>query len=370
VAGADWIDAWWAWTVAATLQGSLLLACAWLADRALVRRAWPQLLTLSWLLALARFFLPPQLGSPLSLTSALGAPTLALAELRPHTGAPTLLCALWAAGAASLIALRAARRARLRARLEPVALSPAWRAALARCADRLALARVPRVAALRGLETAAVFGLRDARVLVPRTWLAREPGPRDEHALLHELAHLARRDLALDELAALVRALLWFHPLAWVAARRLHDLSELACDETVARVLGRDARSYRETLILAARPQLTRAPASGLRGFLGSPSAIVLRIERLGHASPPSTLLVRAGCTAFAAALGACIVPMAPRAAELSAALRTELRADLHSRARAAFAAAQRGEPQSCFTLQAAALVLADASHPNVPPSP
>lgn len=367
--GADWIDAWWAWTAAATLQGSVLLACAWLADRALVRRAWPQLLTLAWLLALARFFLPPELASPVSVTSALGASTLALAELPARDGTPALLCALWITGAASLLALRCARRARLRAALEPASLSPAWQAALERCADRLALPRVPRVATLSGLETAAVFGLRDARVLLPRAWLARAPAARDEHALLHELAHLARRDLVLDELVALVRALLWFHPLAWLAAHRLHVLSELACDQAVARALGRDARGYRETLILAARPLLARAAPRGLRAFAGSPSAIVLRIERLGDCVPHSTVFVRTSCLALGTVLGACVLPMAPRAAELGAALRAELR----SNARALVAAADRGEMQSCFALQAAALVLADTSRPlheSVPPNP
>jgi len=360
----DWaraLDAWWAWAVASTLQGSVLLALAWLADRALVRRAWPQLLSLAWLLALARFFLPPELGSPVSLTSALGAPTLALAELRPRASAPAALFALWLAGAIALIALRCIRRARLRARIESVQLSAAWAAALERCAQRLALARGPRVATLHGLETAAVFGLHGARVLVPRAWLAREPSRRDEHALLHELAHLARRDLVLDELVALVRALLWFHPLAWLAARRLHVLSELACDGAVARALGREARGYRETLILAARPLLASPAPRELRAFAGSPSAIVLRIERLERLVPRPDALVRASCAALACLLCACILPMAARAVDPQAALRARLQSD----ARAIAAAAERGELQSCFTLQAAALVLADVPRPH-----
>ena len=76
----SWIERWWAWSVPATLQATLLFGLAWIADRLLVRRVWPQLLFLLWLLALGRAFLPPDLASPLSVTSALGAPTLAAAE--------------------------------------------------------------------------------------------------------------------------------------------------------------------------------------------------------------------------------------------------------------------------------------------------
>ena len=64
----SWIERWWAWSVPATLQATLLFGLAWIADRLLVRRVWPQLLFLLWLLALGRAFLPPDLASPLSVT--------------------------------------------------------------------------------------------------------------------------------------------------------------------------------------------------------------------------------------------------------------------------------------------------------------
>src|SRR5688572_21221046 len=44
---------------------------------------------------------------------------------------------------------------------------------------------------------------------------------RREAVLLHELAHISRGDLAMNMLSHFVRAIYWFHPLAWLASHRL-----------------------------------------------------------------------------------------------------------------------------------------------------
>ena len=350
---ASWIADWWAWSVASTLQATVLLGLAWIADRLLVRRVWPQLLTLLWLLALARFFVPPDLGSPWSVTAALGEPTLAAAKLAPRASMQVVCFGLWLAGWMTVLVLRRVHRARLQGRVELVTPTRPWLEALQRASRTIGNRRLPRVGELNGLATPAVVGLLRPTLLLPRGWLARRPTRRDEHVLLHELAHLKRGDLWCDELWALLRAALWFHPLAWIAVERLHALGELRCDQTVARALGSEARSYRDTLVLAARPLLAKPAPGGLRAFLGSPSAIIVRIERLERAATRSLALVRGVSVAVAFALAACVLPMAPRAA------------DLRAQARQVFAAERGGEPQSCFTLQAAAMVLLADSSPQ-----
>jgi len=52
--------------------------------------------------------------------------------------------------------------------------------------------------------------------------------------MLHECAHVARRDNLVSALETLAAALLWFHPLVWLALRDLSVAREEACDEAVS----------------------------------------------------------------------------------------------------------------------------------------
>ncbi len=54
-------------------------------------------------------------------------------------------------------------------------------------------------------------------------------------AIVHELEHVRRLDWASQSLARLVCAAYWFHPLVWIAWRRLSLEAERACDDAVLR---------------------------------------------------------------------------------------------------------------------------------------
>ena len=70
--------------------------------------------------------------------------------------------------------------------------------------------------------------------------------------LLHELAHIRRRDWLAQTVARVACSLHWFNPLAWLAARRLRVESEQACDDSVLRA-GYKASGYADQLLEIVR---------------------------------------------------------------------------------------------------------------------
>ena len=50
---------------------------------------------------------------------------------------------------------------------------------------------------------------------------------------LHELAHIKRHDPLVLNLASIIRAVFFFHPLVWLAAREIATLAEEAADNIV-----------------------------------------------------------------------------------------------------------------------------------------
>lgn len=123
-----------------------------------------------------------------------------------------------------------ARLWRLRRRARPA--PPAWAAAVARLCARSGLARPVDILVSPDVRGPLVTGLWSATVLIPPgacAWSA----ARREAALIHELAHVERGDLAAQLAAQLLVIVHWFDPLAWYALREMRRDRELACDEAV-----------------------------------------------------------------------------------------------------------------------------------------
>ena len=68
--------------------------------------------------------------------------------------------------------------------------------------------------------------------------------------MIHELEHVRRGDWLSQYMARIVRALYWFHPLVWIAWRRLSLEAERACDDAVLR--RSEATAYANQLVLLA----------------------------------------------------------------------------------------------------------------------
>jgi len=95
----------------------------------------------------------------------------------------------------------------------------------------------------------AVLWAPRSLLLLPADFLSRFDAHEQRLVLQHELTHLRRGDALWSLLAELAAALLWFHPLAWLALPRLRLDQELACDERVLRDLPQEETRYARTLL-------------------------------------------------------------------------------------------------------------------------
>ena len=212
--------------------------------------------------------------------------------LSPDLG--DLLLALWLSGSLFVLgwcALGHFGLARLVRKATP--LSEAEWNALGETVARQSGLRAPvRLFRSAAIGSPVIWGLRPI-VLLPTdalSWTAE----RRRVVLAHELAHAVRGDYLAQLVACLACALFWFHPLVWLAARRLRLESERACDDQVL-LRGTQGAEYAGHLLEVAR----RSRALRLEGMvaigMARPSHLEGRLlsvldEKRRRQAPPSRL--------------------------------------------------------------------------------
>lgn len=180
-----------------------------------------------------------------------------------------------------------------------------WQAALDVSLSRQPLAGRPRLLASPDVTGAMAAGFFRPVLLVPE---GTQPGPDGVCLLAHELAHLARRDLARKALFSLVLALHWYNPAVWLLAKRAGRDMETACDEAALAALGTQHRAaYCDALLRAVNRGRTPALTTC---FSLTKKDVKARFARLWDLSPKrrgaAALAVFCLAAALAGALVAC----------------------------------------------------------------
>jgi hypothetical protein len=123
-------------------------------------------------------------------------------------------------------------------------------AEVARIQSELGLHHPVRVQLHDSVAVPFVTGWRRPMLILPASAQAWDPAAR-RATLIHELAHLKRRDLQTTLLLHLVCGLLWFNPLVWHCTRRAQLEMEKACDDCVIQH-GTSVRTYASHLLRIA----------------------------------------------------------------------------------------------------------------------
>lgn len=131
---------------------------------------------------------------------------------------------------------------------------------------------------------------------------------RREIVLLHEYAHVSRRDAMTQAIAQAACALFWFHPLVWLAAGRLRFEAEQAADDFVLES-GALPSDYAGHLVDVAR-QLRDRGAWGAVA-MARPSSLGRRVRRLVAKRRPTVSPARLATAIAVLAVAAVAVPLA-----------------------------------------------------------
>lgn len=251
------------------LRATLLIGAAW-AAAAMLRKAGASAATrhMAWLLGIVAllalplfWWLAPPLRlpilhpeAPIAATAALPPPTFAAPPMASGSldWSTAFLVAYMIGVAAMLLRFALCRHmvSLLWRDAEP-ARDPAWQDMLARVSREMLLSRPVELRLARGPAMPMTWGTLAPKLLLPAEACAWSPDQR-RLVLLHELAHVARRDSLSRSAASLACALYWFHPGAWLAARQMRLEQEYAADDRVLNA-GAAARSYASSLLDLAR---------------------------------------------------------------------------------------------------------------------
>lgn len=231
----------------------------------------------------------PLLASLLAPVSATGlttaVPPVAMPVAWWTSGAAALAAwMLWAAGSAwrTATAMLALRRARRTARDLPADLEARLRhwQRLRRTGRRARLARSD------GMGTAGVLGGRTPVIGISPLLLQQLDESDLDRVVIHEWAHVQRRDDVAQVGVRLMRAVVGWHPAVWWLERQLHVEREVACDEMAVTATG-CAKAYATclTTLAALAPARAGVPALGVVSASGLRQRVT-RIVALGHSTP------------------------------------------------------------------------------------
>jgi beta-lactamase regulating signal transducer with metallopeptidase domain len=163
----------------------------------------------------------------------------------------------------------------------------------------------------------AAIGFFHPMVVLP-AWALRELSTTELNSILiHELAHLRRRDDWTNLAQKVLRAMLFFHPAVWWVERQLSLEREMACDDVV---LSRTAnpRAYAECLVTVAERSVMRRGLALAQAAVSKMRQTTLRVSQILDGNRSATRVWKPALGLVTVASGIFVIGLA-RAPELIA---------------------------------------------------
>ncbi|MGK2286767.1 M56 family metallopeptidase [Pedomonas sp. V897] len=228
---------------------------------------------------------------------------------------PLGLFLFWLGGAAamSILLVRAERSARHAIRMAEPVDAPLLRQLADAWAQRFRISRRVRVLVTQEATAPFTAGLFRPVIVLPRTLLDRLDAVEMSAVIGHEMSHIRSYDVAWRMLERVLLVVFFFHPMVWMAVRRIDTAREAACDVAAANS-GMVARnSYAKGLLAALKafriePEMAFARTLSIQG--GTSDGLKTRLIWLKGETAMSTPAKMMGAVGVVG-LGLLVLPMA-----------------------------------------------------------
>lgn len=201
---------------------------------------------------------------------------------------------LWALLSVMMLArLAVGYRSLRRLKSDATAAPDCWQSRLRRLCAANGVRRQTRLLISSHVAGPLSLGFIDPAILIPRAFLDALSDSELEHILLHELAHLRRRDDWTNLAQRFIEAVLPIQPAVYWISHRMSLEREMACDDWVIAATG-TAKPYAASLTKAA--ELSQFGTAGIlaAGAAGNRSQLFRRVhhmlDRTRNAAPKLVL--------------------------------------------------------------------------------
>ena len=130
-----------------------------------------------------------------------------------------------------------------------------WQKFVRESARQLGITRLIELAESASITTPMVIGFLKPVILVPAGMLTGLTTSQLETILLHELAHIKRRDFLVNFLQTVFETVFFFNPFVWILSNEIRKEREYCCDDLVMKRHG-DAMAYAHALVRLAEARL------------------------------------------------------------------------------------------------------------------
>jgi beta-lactamase regulating signal transducer with metallopeptidase domain len=165
---------------------------------------------------------------------------------------------LWAAGSLSMAAVEGVRLVRIGRQV--AASAPGDH----RIVDRVAVLsarmglRPVAVRTMSGISSPMVWCVGRPRLLWPASLAAEASAACIDGVIVHELAHVKRRDHVVGWIELAAAVIWWWNPFFWLTRSALREQAELACDAWVISALPDGRQAYAESLLALSGALIVR----------------------------------------------------------------------------------------------------------------